>query len=65
MQVVIKIDDNLYERITVKKEYYLEDGEDLCSAIENGVPLPEGAEILTKEAYSDLCMRASRAESEY
>ena len=28
-------------------------------AIIHGTPLPEGAEILTKEAYSDLCMRAA------
>ena len=27
--------------------------------IENGTPLPEGAEILTKDAYSDLCRRAA------
>lgn len=24
--------------------------------------IPEGAEILTKDAYSDLCLRASRAD---
>ena len=28
-------------------------------AIIHGTPLPDGAEILTKEAYSDLCMRAA------
>jgi hypothetical protein len=39
---VIDIDEKLYERITVEKEYFLEDGEDLCSAIENGVPIPTG-----------------------
>jgi hypothetical protein len=46
MQIVIDIDDKLYERITVEKEYYLEDGEDLCSAIENGTPLPKGHKAL-------------------
>lgn len=42
MQVVIDIDEKLYERITVEKEYYLEDGEYLCSAIKNGTPLRKG-----------------------
>jgi len=41
MKVVIDIDDKLYERITIEKEYYLEDGEYLCSAIKNGTPLPK------------------------
>ena len=30
------------------------------NAIKNGQKLPEDCEILTKEAYSDLCLRASR-----
>lgn len=42
MEIVIKIDDELYEQITVKKEYYLEDGESLCTAVTNGIPLPKG-----------------------
>lgn len=29
-------------------------------AIANGQPLPEDCEILTKEAYEDLCKRASK-----
>lgn len=32
----------------------------LTKWIANGTLLPEGAEILTKEAYSDLCLRASK-----
>ena len=32
-------------------------------AIIHGTPLPEGAEILTKEAYSDLCLRAANYEA--
>lgn len=34
----------------------------LYTIVRNGTPLPDGAEILTKEAYSDLCLRASRAD---
>ena len=36
--------------------------DDTYVAVKNGIPLPEGAEILTKEAYSDLCMRAANKE---
>jgi hypothetical protein len=31
----------------------------MIMAIVNGTSLPEGAEILSKEEYSDLCMRAA------
>lgn len=57
MQIVINIDDKLYKRITVEKEYYLEDGEDLCSAIENGKPLPKGHGRLidADQAISKIC----------
>lgn len=30
--------------------------------MERQIVVPEGCEILTKEAYSDLCLRASRSE---
>lgn len=59
MQVVINISEKIYESVM--------DGTycgTLYQELKNGTPLPEGAEILTKEAYSDLCMRASKAESE-
>ena len=36
------------------------DENNLVNAIRNGQPLPEDCEILTKEAYSDLCKRASK-----
>lgn len=68
MQIVINIDDDFYKRAMVYKGEQFPNDDDLLSAliiaVNNGVPLPEGAEILTKEAYSDLCMRASKAESE-
>ena len=32
---------------------------DILDGIVNGTPLPKGAEILTKEAYRDLCIRAA------
>lgn len=33
--------------------------------IVDSTPLPEGAEILTAEAYSDLCLRASKEKSKW
>lgn len=42
MEIVIKIPEELYKQITVEKEYFLEDGENLCTAVANGTPLPKG-----------------------
>lgn len=42
MEIVIKIPEELYKQITVEKEYFLEDGESLCTAVANGTPLPKG-----------------------
>ena len=41
MEIVIKIPEELYKQITVEKLYFLEDGENLCTAVENGTPLPK------------------------
>lgn len=63
MQIVINIPDGCYEELN-NGQFPVQDAYRLVAWIKNGTPLPEGAEILTKEAYSDLCMRASKAESE-
>lgn len=42
MEIVIKIPEKLYKQITVEKKYFLEDGENLCTAVANGTPLPKG-----------------------
>lgn len=42
MEIVIKIPEELYKQITVEKNYFLEDGEKLCTAVENSTPLPKG-----------------------
>jgi len=42
MEIVIKIPEELYKQITVEKLYFLEDGENLCTAVENGTPLSKG-----------------------
>lgn len=39
-------------------------GNSATRKIINGTPLPEDAEILTAEAYSDLCLRASHERKE-
>lgn len=56
MELVIDITEEDYKKII---EYGECDYLRIINAIENGIPLPEGAEILSKEAYSDLCMRAA------
>ena len=61
MKIVIDIPEEDYDELvrsgdkTINLGLYL----DLGKAVKNGTPLPEGAEILTKEAYSDLCTRAA------
>lgn len=57
MQVLIDIPNWLYNAIMECTEPHY--SKSLGDAVRDGIPLPEGAEILTKEAYSDLCMRAS------
>ena len=54
IELVIAIDEKLYNRM---KTYHGLD--DTYIAVKKGIPLPEGAEILSKEEYSDLCMRAA------
>lgn len=59
MELVIDIPEKLYNRM---KTYHGLD--DTYIAVKKGIPLPEGAEILSKEEYSDLCMRAADHERE-
>lgn len=58
MKIVIKLDKRLYK---YAKHHTLTSAEidEICDVIANGTPLPEGVEILTKDAYSDLCRRAA------
>ena len=54
MKIVIDIPEEVYKCVM--------DGTycgTLYDELKNGTPLPDGAEILTKEAYSDLCSRAA------
>lgn len=54
IQVIIEIPKELYNRLTadsrIDREYYLEDGEDLCKAVQSGVPIPEGHKAI--DAYA-------------
>ncbi|MBR3330617.1 MAG: hypothetical protein IKG25_05290 [Mogibacterium sp.] len=56
MKVVIDILKNVYEFACRYPDALLSV---YAHAIKNGTPLPDGAEILTKDAYSDLCARAA------
>ena len=56
MRMVIDIPEENYERLKFTSVAL---NNPYLKVIANGTPLPEGAEILTAEAYSDLCLRAS------
>lgn len=43
------------ERFKTEKEFL----DLICMVVQNGYPLPDNCEILTKEAYSELCARAA------
>ena len=65
IELVIKLDEEYIKQID-KIRFLIGGIEDrslqvnVINAIRNGQPLPEDCEILTKEAYSDLCKRASK-----
>ena len=62
MKIVIDVPKEQYITInatTQKDVVTVIDDRLRIKAIKNGTPLPDGAEILTKEAYSDLCMMAA------
>lgn len=62
MQIVIEIDEEDYRRIQDTSDVFNSLTSRIYSTIRNGIPLSEGAEILSKEGYSDLCMRAANEE---
>lgn len=62
MELVIDIDEEDYKRIQDTSDVFNSLTSRAYSAIRNGIPLPEGAEFLSKEAYSDLCIRAANNE---
>lgn len=66
MKIVIDIPNEKYQTIINHTEEILDESsfiepKYLYIAVLKSTPLPEGAKILTKEAYSDLCLRASKA----
>ena len=58
MRIVIDIPDGCYKELN-NGQFPIQDAYRLVAWIKDGTPLPEGAEILTKDAYSDLCTRAA------
>lgn len=67
MKIVIDIPEEYYSFIKnhqyMDRYYVTSEASKIFCAIKHGTPLPDGAEILTKEAYSDLCMRAANAQN--
>ena len=65
MKLLVEIPEKTYEYAKYYRESHilsLRDNSICMDAIRDGQPLPEDCEILTKEAYEDLCMRASKCE---
>ena len=58
MKLLIEIPEETYDYWKEHKHEYV-----LSEAIANGKPLPENGEILTKEAYADLCIKANCAKN--
>lgn len=65
MKIVIDIPDDEYQRTMQHYEQFPRDLSRYERRIIDGTPLPDGAEILTKEAYSDLCLRATAYDDLY
>lgn len=61
MKLLVEIPETIYEE-AVNNRNFITVGkiEVVWKAIANGQKLPEDCEILTKEAYSDLCLRARK-----
>lgn len=63
MKLLVEIPDYRYraiKKIDVTQKPYTINERSAIIVIKNGQPLPEDCEILTKEAYEDLCKRASK-----
>lgn len=63
MQIVIDIPEKTYEyakNYRTSQIFSLKDNCICMDAIREGQLLPKDCEILTKEAYSELCLRASK-----
>ena len=63
MKVLVEIPDYRYraiKKIDVTQKPYTINERSAITAIKNGQPLPEDCEVLTKEAYEDLCLRANK-----
>lgn len=65
MKLLVEIPDYRYraiKKIDVTQKPYTINERSAITVIKNGQPLPEDCEILTKEAYSDLCLMASKEQ---
>ena len=62
IELVIKIPEEEYKNICLMSKDGI--GMALYDWIANGQPLPKDCEILTKEAYEDLCLRASKEQED-
>lgn len=67
MKLLVEIPNYRYraiKKIDVTQKSYTINERSAITVIRNGQPLPEDCEILTKEAYEDLCLRASKEQED-
>lgn len=67
MKLLVEIPDYRYraiKEIDVTQKPYTINERSAITVIKNGQPLPKDCEILTKEAYEDLCLRASKEQED-
>ena len=65
MKLLVEIPDYKYKAIKgidVTQKPYTINERSAITAIKNGQPFYEDCEILTTEAYEDLCLRASKEQ---
>lgn len=56
MKLLVEIPEDYYNKIMgIKPVHYTAR---IYIAVQNGQPIPDDCEILTREAYEDLCKRA-------
>lgn len=57
MRLIVELDDEFYNHIQNDHEYFLEDGEELYSIVQNATPIPDNAtngDVISREAVRNI-----------
>lgn len=63
MKLLVEIPNSIYTNISLIQRGSIV-SKCFVDCVRNGQPLPDDCEILTKEAYEDLCVRASNSQTD-